>query len=98
MTITLKPWSIGVLIATFAVLVGSAVGQVTASNAGGSASYASTDKAMLKELQKVNKALGNTFMSGTVAANLEAIRLNTGNACIELTGASPLSDTTCSPR
>ena len=56
MSVTLKPWSIGTLIATFAVLVGFAVGQVTASNAGGSASYVSSvqDKAVAKELKKRN--------------------------------------------
>jgi len=90
MSVTLKPWSIGTLIATFAVLVGFAVGQVTASNAGGSASYVSSvqDKAVAKELKKLNKNIGAKYTTDSIMGRLYQIQVNTGYVCREVSGSS----------
>lgn len=94
MSVTLKPWAIILLVAVVAALGGLLVGQITAAQSG-SRAVVVKDPAMLYQVKKLNKALGNSYVNGSVIDALVDIRRSTGSACFEITGAGTYSDTVC---
>lgn len=73
MSITLKPWAVVLLVATFGILIGFTAGQVTSATSSGnkSASISATDYQVVSQLKKINSKLGATYNSRSVLGMLD---------------------------
>jgi len=74
MSITLRPWAVAVLIATFGILVGFSASQITSANSNGKqASASASNYQVVQQLRQINSKLGATYRSSSVIGKLDDI-------------------------
>ena len=92
MSIALKPWAVALLIATFAVLLGFAVGQVTSAQSEKATvsarplivkdpTISNQLRSLTREVEAINDSMGGSSIQGTVRESLEKIVKNTYWVC-----------------
>jgi hypothetical protein len=94
MSITLKPWAVALLIATFGALLGFATGQISAANSQKDVSTSSIRplvvkdkgtaaalKKIAKQLDAISDSIGEGYLHGDVRESLDKIVKNTYWTC-----------------
>lgn len=94
MTVTLKPWSVALLVATIAALGGFAVGQVTQAQSDAQVSRTTVvkDPALARQVKELNRtvknAVGASYTRNSILGRLYTIQTNTGYVCREVSGSA----------